>query len=91
MRLLLVEDEENVTAFIRKGLEEESYDVDVAEDGSEGLIVATSNEYDLIVMDIMLPGIDGIELCRRLREKRDKDSHFVAYCHRFREQQDARA
>ncbi len=69
MRILLVEDEKNVAAFIRKGLEEEYYTLDVAEDGNEGLLVATSNEYDLIVLDIMLPGINGIELCRRLREK----------------------
>ncbi len=69
MRILLVEDEKNVAAFIRKGLEEEYYTLDVAEDGNEGLLIATSNEYDLIVLDIMLPGINGIELCRRLREK----------------------
>jgi len=69
LRILLVEDEKNVAAFIRKGLEEEYYTVDVAEDGNEGLLVATSNEYDLMVLDIMLPGINGIELCRGLRDK----------------------
>lgn len=69
MRILLVEDEKNVAAFIRKGLEEEYYTVDVAEDGDEGFLVATSNEYDLMVLDIMLPGINGIELCKRLRDK----------------------
>jgi heavy metal response regulator len=69
MRILLVEDEKNVAAFIRKGLEEEYYTVDVAEDGDEGLLVATSNEYDLMVLDIMLPGINGIDLCKRLRDK----------------------
>jgi heavy metal response regulator len=69
MRILLVEDEKNVAAFIKKGLEEEYYAVDVAEDGTEGLFMATSNEYDLMVLDIMLPEINGIELCKRLREK----------------------
>ena len=69
MRILLVEDEKNVAAFIRKGLEEEFYTVDVAEDGGEGFLMATSNEYDLMILDIMLPGINGIELCKRLREK----------------------
>jgi DNA-binding response OmpR family regulator len=69
MRILLVEDEKNVAAFIRKGLEEEYYAVDVAEDGNEGLLIGSSNEYDIMVLDIMLPGINGIELCRRLREK----------------------
>jgi len=69
MRMLLVEDEKNVAAFIKKGLEEEFYAVDVAEDGAEGFLMATSNEYDLMILDIMLPGINGIELCKRLREK----------------------
>ena len=69
MRILLVEDEKNVAAFIKKGLEEEYYAVDVAEDGAEGFLMATSNEYDLMILDIMLPGINGIELCKRLREK----------------------
>jgi heavy metal response regulator len=69
MRILLVEDEKNVAAFIKKGLEEEYYVVDVAEDGAGGLLMATSNEYDLMVLDIMLPEINGIELCRRLRER----------------------
>lgn len=69
MRILLVEDEKNVSSFIKKGLEEEFYTVDVAEDGTEGLFVATSNDYDLMILDIMLPGISGIELCKRLREK----------------------
>ncbi len=69
MRILLVEDEKNVAAFIRKGLEEEFYAVDVAEDGTEGMLMATTSEYDLMVLDIMLPGLNGIELCKKLREK----------------------
>lgn len=69
MRILLVEDERNVAAFIKKGLEEEYYSVDIAEDGSEGLLMALSNDYDLIILDIMLPGINGVEICKRIREK----------------------
>lgn len=69
MRILLVEDEKNVIAFIKKGLEEEFYTVDAAENGAEGLSMATSNEYDLILLDIMLPEINGIELCKQLRQR----------------------
>lgn len=69
MRILLVEDEINVAAFVKKGLEEEFYSVDIAEDGSEGLLMARSNDYDLIILDIMLPGMNGVELCKKIREK----------------------
>ena len=69
MRILLVEDEKNVAAFIKKGLEEETYTVNVAEDGPEGLLMATSADFDLIILDIMLPGMNGIEVCKTLRAK----------------------
>jgi heavy metal response regulator len=69
MRILLVEDEKNVAAFIKKGLEEEAYTVDVAEDGPEGLLMATEANFDLIILDVMLPGMNGIELCKTLRGK----------------------
>jgi DNA-binding response OmpR family regulator len=69
MRLLLVEDEKNVASFIKRGLEEESYTVDVAKDGPAGFSMAISNVYTLAIIDIMLPGFNGIELCKRLREK----------------------
>jgi heavy metal response regulator len=69
MRLLLVEDEKNVASFIKRGLEEESYTVDVAKDGPEGFSMAISNVYNLAIVDIMLPGFNGIELCKHLREK----------------------
>lgn len=69
MRVLLVEDEKNVAAFIKKGLEEEFYSVDIAEDGSDGLLMAMSNDYDLIILDIMLPGMNGIEVCKKIRER----------------------
>ena len=67
MRILLVEDEKNVATFIKKGLEEEFYTVDVAENGIDGYTMATSSNYDLVILDIMLPDIDGIELCKMLR------------------------
>jgi heavy metal response regulator len=69
MSILLVEDEKNVASFIKKGLEEDVYAVDIAGNGPEGLSMATSNAYDLLIVDIMLPGFSGIELCKKLREK----------------------
>ena len=69
MRILVVEDEEKVASFIRKGLEEEHYAVDLALEGTEGLHMAETNPYDLIVLDLMLPGLDGFQFVRRLREE----------------------
>ncbi len=69
MKILLVEDEENVADFIRRGLEEEEFVVDVCHDGKEGFVKATSGEYDLMILDIMLPGVDGIDLCKLIRMK----------------------
>lgn len=70
MRILIVEDEKKVASFIKKGLEEELYAVDTASDGREGLRLAGSEEYDLIIMDLMLPYIDGITLTRELRDRK---------------------
>ena len=67
MRVLVVEDESRIAAFIKKGLQEEYYAVDVAEDGESGLDWAISVEYDLIVLDILLPKLDGLQVCRELR------------------------
>ncbi len=69
MKRLLVEDEENVADFIRRGLEEEGFVVDVSFDGKDGFVKATSGEYDLMILDIMLPGVDGIDLCKLIRMK----------------------
>jgi two-component system, OmpR family, copper resistance phosphate regulon response regulator CusR len=69
MRILLIEDEKGVAGFIRKGLEEEQYGVDVATDGEEGLALADAANYDLIVLDIMLPRMNGIEVCKQLRQR----------------------
>ena len=67
MRILVIEDEKKVANFIRKGLEEEHYAVDTAYDGEVGLFMAETNEYDLIVLDLMIPKIDGIEVLKRIR------------------------
>lgn len=69
MRILLVEDDADLAQFIRKGLKEEHYAVDVAPDGEAGLALALDNSYDLMILDIMLPKLDGLTLCRRVRDK----------------------
>jgi heavy metal response regulator len=69
MRILLVEDEKKVADFIKKGLSEEGYAVDCAADGKEGMFMAEESNYDLIILDILLPKFDGFQICRRLREK----------------------
>jgi heavy metal response regulator len=69
MRILVVEDEKKVASFIKKGLEEEHYAVDTAPDGENGLYLAEVNTYDLMVLDLMLPKINGLELLRRVRQK----------------------
>lgn len=72
MRVLLVEDEPGIAQFIRQGLAEAGYAVDVAPDGRSGWDYATAAEYDIIVLDIMLPEMDGLQLLRRLRSERIK-------------------
>ena len=71
MRLLIIEDEKKVAGFIKKGLEEETYVVDVAYDGEEGLLLAQQGEYDLIILDLMLPVMDGLEVLSSLRAKKN--------------------
>ncbi|HEY0978053.1 MAG TPA: response regulator transcription factor [Flavobacteriales bacterium] len=68
-RILLVEDEKSVSSFIRKGLSEEGYAVEIAHDGLTGAHMALANPYELIILDIMLPDKNGIEVCRELREQ----------------------
>ncbi len=67
MRVLVIEDEVRMARLLRRALEEEGHAVDVAADGPDGLWMATENSYAAIVLDVMLPGFDGFELCRRLR------------------------
>jgi DNA-binding response OmpR family regulator len=68
MKVLIVEDDEKIVASLARGLAAEGFTVDVARDGLDGLWMASEGGYDVLVLDIMLPGCDGHELCRRLRE-----------------------
>lgn len=68
MKILLIEDEKKILNFIKKGLEEENYIVDSALNGKEGFEMGISIQYDLIIMDVMLPYINGFELCKKFRE-----------------------
>jgi two-component system OmpR family response regulator len=70
MRVLIVEDEAKMAGLIRKGLRREGIAADLAAKGEDALWMAGSTEYDAIVLDLMLPGIDGFEVCRRLRDDR---------------------
>jgi heavy metal response regulator len=71
MRLLLVEDERKLSAVIKRGLKEVHYAVDSADNGDDALFLAETNSYDLIILDIMIPGKDGISICRNLRKKKN--------------------
>jgi two-component system copper resistance phosphate regulon response regulator CusR len=70
LRILVVEDERKVASFIRKGLEEQSYAVDVAYDGKFGEELAVQNDYDLILLDVLLPKQDGVVTCQKIRNKK---------------------
>lgn len=71
MRVLVVEDEHKIANSIKKGLELESYAADVAFDGTEGFNLASAEDYDLIILDRMLPGMDGIEISKQLRKEKN--------------------
>jgi len=71
MRILVIEDEKKVASFIKKGLVEEHYAVDAAFDGEEGLYLAEVNDYDLIVLDLMIPKIDGFGVLKKIRERKN--------------------
>lgn len=68
MRILIIEDEIGIANFVKQGLEEEAYTVDVADNGTTGLDLALSNTYDLLLVDWMLPGKTGIEVCKEFRK-----------------------
>jgi len=70
MRILVVEDEQKLAGLLERGLVEEGHAADVARTGEDALWMAGSVEYDAIVLDLMLPGVNGVEVCRRLRESR---------------------
>lgn len=69
MRILVVEDEHRIANSIKKGLEQERYAVDVAYNGTDGFDLASTEDYDVIILDLLLPGMDGLEVCRKLREE----------------------
>lgn len=70
MRILVVEDEHRIANSIKKGLEMESYAVDVAYDGNDGFDLASTEDYDAIILDLLLPRMDGITVCKKLREEK---------------------
>lgn len=76
MRILVIEDELGIANFIKQGLEEEAYAVDVADNGITGLDWALSNDYDILLIDWMLPGMTGIKICKRFR-KEDKSTPLI--------------
>lgn len=71
MRILIIEDEEKIANSLKLGLTQESYAVDVKNDGLEGYDMASYEPYDLIILDLMLPSMDGFEICRKLREEKN--------------------
>ncbi len=71
MRILVVEDEEKIAKFIKRGFKEEGYAVDIAADGEQGHLSVAANKYDLVILDLMLPKMSGLELCRRLRTEKN--------------------
>jgi len=72
VRVLLIEDDVTITRLLKEGLEDEAYAVDVANDGSEGYRTAAADDYDVIILDIMLPEMNGYEVCRALRNDGNK-------------------
>jgi two-component system, OmpR family, response regulator len=71
MKVLIVEDERKIAAFVRKGLEAQGFLIEVAANGDEGFLLATTRPYDAVVLDIMLPGKDGLSILRNLRERKN--------------------
>ncbi len=70
MKILIVEDDPKIASFVQKGLQEEGFIVDTAHDGEDGLYLCEQGNYDLLIIDWMLPSLDGIKICERLREKK---------------------
>lgn len=69
MRILVIEDEHKIANAVKKGLEQETWAVDVAYDGEDGFDLAATEDYDVIILDLMLPKMDGMEICQRLRKE----------------------
>ncbi|HNQ23985.1 MAG TPA: response regulator transcription factor [Phycisphaerae bacterium] len=77
MRVLIVEDQERLRTWLQKGLKEADFVVDAAADGNEGLWYAMGNSYDVIILDLMLPGMDGLSILRRLRQAGRQDQVLI--------------
>jgi DNA-binding response OmpR family regulator len=77
MKILLVEDDKGIARFVKKGLLENSFSVDAAYDGEEGLRLAVHEKYDLIVLDIMLPKMDGVEVLKKIRNRELQTSVII--------------
>src|SRR3989304_5595914 len=69
MKILVIEDEHRIASYIKKGLEIKSYIVDMAYDGEDGYELASGEKYDVIILDRMLPGMDGMQICKKLRSE----------------------
>ena len=67
--ILLVDDEEDILEFLQYNLTKNNYNTDIAKNGEEALELTHQNKYDLIILDVMMPGMDGVEVCRKIREK----------------------
>ena len=78
IRILVVDDEPSITDFVSYALKKEGYQADVVDNGEDAFAYASANNYDLFILDIMLPGIDGYELCRRLRSKTSAPVLFLS-------------
>ena len=76
--ILVVDDEQSITDFVSYNLQREGYQVTVANEGNEAIELALNNEYDLIILDVMLPGVDGYEICRRVRAKSNVPVLFLS-------------
>ncbi len=77
MRVLIVEDQDRLRNWLKKGLEEADFAVDATGDGKEGLWYALGNSYDVVILDLMLPGMDGLSILRRLREAGHEDQVLI--------------
>ena len=77
MRILVIEDEPKTAAYLKKGLEESGYSVEVANDGSHGLILSQEEDYDVIILDVMLPWMDGWTVVKTLRATRTTPVLFL--------------
>ncbi len=69
MRVLVVEDDEKIASFIKKGLQEDAYSVDVTENGYEAIYMIETNHYDIVLLDLMIHGLNGLEVCKNIRAK----------------------